>query len=339
MVIWPFFAALLIFHLIWYAVSYFQTRKPLPDEADVAKFRKAHADILDLDSVKGVMEEVYIEANGFSLHLDIFPNGIGYPAIVFIPGTSVYARHYIGFMYAMCEAGFNVIGFDPRGHGRSSGRRGDYTINTIVEDALAVVAYARKRYQSKVAVVGSSQGGIAAFYAAAKEDRLAAAVCHNIADLNGRQNQVLSRIRVPWWMTPAARFVLWMYGSFVIPVGLYLDLSGEYLNNGINVAEYLRKDPLCVNWNTVRALNALLKTRMAKPVEAIKVPVMVVHSEHDSIFPRQYVASIYERLTCRKRFYFILNRGHLVMINDVPEIAPDIAAWLHEMMALPCENG
>jgi pimeloyl-ACP methyl ester carboxylesterase len=235
-------------------------------------------------------------------------------------------------MLALCRAGFNVVGFDPRGHGRSSGPRGDYTIDEIVDDALAAAAYARRRFNNPVAVAGSSQGGIAAFYAAARDDGLAAAVCHNLADLNGKANQVLSRTRVPSWSTPLVQAVMRLYGGFLIPLALYLDLTNIYLENGNSIARYIEEDPLAVNWISLRALNSLLKTPLARPVEAVTVPVMVVHPEKDPIFPQWYVESLYNRLRCKKRFHLMKNRSHQVMTNRVEEVVPDVAAWLKEVM-------
>jgi alpha-beta hydrolase superfamily lysophospholipase len=325
-------ACLILLHLGWYLVSLQKTRPVPPDPQVVAGFQKANDAFLHLESVKGLLEESYIEANGQKLHLDVLANGNGVATIVLIPGTSVYAQTYTAFMYALCQAGFNVVGFDPRGHGRSSGRRGDYTIGGIAQDALAVVDYARRRFQGKVALVGSSQGGIAAFYAAAQDDSLDAVVCHNLADLNGRENQVLSKLRVPPWLTPAASFLMKIYRRFAFPVALYLDLEKEFLENGRSAASYVHQDPLCVNWITFRALNSLLKTPLAKPVEAITVPIMVVHAGQDNIFPQAYVEQIYNRLDCPKHFLLLKEREHLVLTNRVEEVTPAIADWLNETM-------
>ncbi|MBI5896522.1 MAG: alpha/beta fold hydrolase [Desulfobacterales bacterium] len=325
-------AAIILFHLGWYLLSLHKTRPALPDEQAIVRFQKANESILHLESVRGLLEECYIEANGFKLHLDVLSNGKGYATVVFIPGTSVYAQTYTNFLYALCQAGFNVVAFDPRGHGRSSGRRGDYAINGLVQDTLVVVHYARSRFESKVALVGSSQGGIAAFYAAARDDSLDAVVCHNLADLNGRENQVLSKLRVPVWLTPAAQLLMNIYRRFAFPVALYLDLEKEFMENGRSAASYVRKDPLCVYWITFRALNSLLKTPLAKPVEAIAVPIMVVHAGQDNIFPQAYVKQIYDRLTCPKEFLLLEEREHLVLTNRVEEVAPAIAGWLGATM-------
>lgn len=322
----------LFFHLAWFTFSYVKVYQGLPDDRAIDRFQENHDDILNLKAVRPLLEESYIEANNFRLHLDILANGRGMPTVVFIPGTSVYAQTYMNFLQGMNANGFNVIAFDPRGHGRSSGPRGDYTIDEIVTDTLAVVDYARQRFNSPVAVVGSSQGGIAAFYAAARDDSLAAVVCHNLAELNGRGNQVLSRTRVPNWLPPVARLLMGIYRPFVIPISFYLDLREEYLENGVSAADYVHRDPLCVTWITFRALNSLLTPPLAQRVEEIKVPVMVVHSDKDATFPQDYVEAIFQRLKCRKHFLLLKEREHLIMTNRVDEVMPPVSAWLKKIM-------
>jgi alpha-beta hydrolase superfamily lysophospholipase len=326
---------IVLFHASWYAVSQRKLNAPLPDEAVITRFQDQMLERMDIPLDKSVVEEIFIEANGGRLHLDILAAGPGAPVLVFIPGTAVYARVYIELLYALYRGGITVVGFDPRGHGQSSGPRGDYIMNEIVDDALAVVAYARQRFGGNVAVAGSSQGGMAAFYAAARDDSLVAAICHNIADLNGVDNLQLSRLKIPAWMVPFNLSLIKLYGRFAIPISLYLDLSREFLKDGTDAATYVGEDPLCINWVTLRALGSLMKTDLAKPVEDITVPVMLIHSDRDNIFPQQYVEDIYKRLNCTKAYLFLKDREHLVMTNNVDEVAPAMADWLHIIAQRP----
>jgi alpha-beta hydrolase superfamily lysophospholipase len=321
-----------VFHVSWYTASQIFMNKKLPDEAvlqasfdNLLKNEKINID-------RNSFTETYIEANGIKLHLDVFSAGKNAPTIVFIPGTAVYAKFYIEFMYKMYLQGFNVVGFDPRGHGLSSGRRGDYTINEIVDDTLAVAKYARERFGGKIALAGSSQGGMVAFYAAARDNSIAAAVCHNIADLNGKDNLVLSKVRPPQFMVPLAEFMANVYKNYSIPITLYLDLSREKTRSGTDALTLINRDPLAVTWITFRALGSLMHTDLAKPVEKITVPIMLIHAEKDSIFPQAYVENIFNRLTCKKKYLFFKNTEHLVMTNNVDEVVPPITAWLKEVM-------
>jgi len=321
------------FHILWFIISLIKQRPAHIEEKRIKAFQERFRRLNRIDARLDTIEEAYLDANGVLLHLDILAYGNGYPSVVFIPGTSVYAQFYLEFMDALHKKGFNVIGFDPRGHGRSSGARGDYTIVEIVDDALAVVEYARRLFGADVAVAGSSQGGIAAFYAASRDDRLSGAICHNIADLNARDNLVLSTLRLPKVFIPAARRFMKLYRRFGIPVSLYLDLKKEHLKDGTDAASYIREDPLCITWITLRAMNSLVYTRLAKPVEQIKVPIMLIHSDKDTIFPRRYVEEIWNRLTCPNKDYLLLkDTEHLAMTNSVSEVAGPAARWLKKIM-------
>jgi pimeloyl-ACP methyl ester carboxylesterase len=320
------------FHVSWYATSRMFMNRKLPDEATVKATFNNFLENEKISIDRSALTETYINANGIKLHLDVFSAGHNAPTIVFIPGTAVYAKFYIEFMYKMYIQGFNVVGFDPRGHGLSSGPRGDYTINEIVDDTLAVVKYARERFGGKVALVGSSQGGMVAFYAAARDDSISAAVCHNLADLNGKDNLVLSKLKTPLFMVPLAEFMADLYKSYSIPIALYLDLSKEKSKRGIDAATIINKDPIAVTWITLRALGSLLHTDLAKPVEKITVPIMLIHAENDSIFPQKYVENIFNRLKNKKKYLLLKNTEHLVMTNNVDEVVPPITVWLKEVM-------
>ena len=320
------------FHVGWYVTSRTMMHKKIPSEAVIQDTVNNYMKNMNISIDRSSLTETSLDANGNKLHLDVFTVGKNAPTVVFIPGTSAYTKFYIELMYKMYLQGFNVVGFDPRGHGLSSGLRGDYTINEIVDDTLAVVKYSRERFGSKVVIVGSSQGGIVAFYAAARDNSIAAAVCHNFADLNGKDNLVLSQIRPPLFLVPLAEFMANLYKSYSVPVLLYLDLAKEKAKDGSDAAALINKNPIAVKWITLRALGSLLHTDLAKPVEKITVPVMLIQAENDSIFPNNYVENIFNRLTCKKKYLFFKNTQHLVMTNNVDEVVPPIAAWLKEVM-------
>jgi esterase/lipase len=62
---------------------------------------------------------------------------------------------------------------------------------------------------------------------------------------------------------------------------------------------------------------------------------MVVHSDKDHIFPQEYVESIYRRLGCEKEFFLLADREHLIMTNNVDEVAPGVSSWLRKIMDTP----
>jgi len=317
-----------LFRLAWHYVSQSYQNRKLPGEADIRLYHDRMIRNQHIAVDRAVVEELFLKANGGRLHLSIASVGPQAPTLVMIPGTAAYAQ----FMYDTYQQGFNVIGFDPRGHGQSSGPRGNYAWSGIVDYALAVVNYARGRFGGKVAPAGNSQGGMAAFYAAAMDDGIAVAVLHNIADLNGRDNTVHSTIRPPRFLIPICRLLMNIYAKYSFPIALYLDLKKEKLNEVTTATDFIKADLLGVSWITFRAFNSLMKTDLAKPVEKITVPIMLIHAGKDNIFPQSYVEGIYNHLTCRKNYLLPKDREHLVMTNNVDDVVPPVSAWLKEIM-------
>ena len=83
---------------------------------------------------------------------------------------------------------------------------------------------------------------------------------------------------------------------------------------------------------SLRALASLSTTPMARKVEEIETPVMVVHAGHDNIFPEDYVRRVYGRLTCEKELLYLPEAYHLVMTDFVDEIIPAVSTWLKKVM-------
>lgn len=323
---------LILFHAAWYVASRTILGRKIPDAKVAKESLEKNMKRIKVHIDQKSIEESYIVANGIRLHLTILARDKNAPTLVFIPGTAVYALVYIEFMYKMYQQGFNVVGFDPRGQGLSGVLRGDYTIDEQVSDTIAVVKYAKERFGGRPAIAGSSQGGMVAFYAAARDDSISAAVCHNLADLNGKDNLALSTFPMPAFIAPLMWRMMRLYQGFAIPISLYLDLTREHLTDGTDAATMLAQDPVCITWISVRAMRSIMRTDLSKPVEKIRVPIMMIHSDGDNIFPQKYVEGIYGRITSPKNYLLLKNRDHLVMTNNVDEVVPPVSAWLKKIM-------
>ena len=311
------------------AGSDLKVKEVLPTDEGLSAYFDGLFELAGLPGVREHIEEDWLENDGLKLHLDLFLSEPSDPALVFFPGTSVYSIFYAEFMHKMRLEGFNVVGIDPRGHGRSEGRRGSYTVSSLLSDAQAAVSYCINRFGDRVAIAGSSQGGIVSFYAAASDRRLKGAVCHNIAVLddpgsvrltrNPRLSLFMKRLLPLAHAAPGVR----------IPVSGYLDLKAEATKLGGNAYEFIKRDPFATTSITLGALASLASTPLPCPPEEIEVPVMVVHGERDNIFPLDYVKKIYDRLTCEKEFLLLKDKPHLVMTDYVDEVIPSVTAWLN----------
>ncbi|MBC7254446.1 MAG: alpha/beta fold hydrolase [Actinobacteria bacterium] len=321
----------------WVAYSLRVMNRTVPGREEAEAYARSLLERVGMGELYGTWEDESLSLGDRELRLYHFRSDPEDPVVVFVPGTSVYALLYTEFLYKLSRRGFNVVGFDPRGHGMSSGRRGVYTLGELVEDTRAVIDYAARRYNPRVAVAGSSQGGITAFYCAAAEPRLRAAVCHNLIAPDEPDNYRMTRnpslFRPLMPLLPLFKPLMECpLGKLMVPVALYLDLAAEPTRLVPDVAEFLRQDPLAVTTVSLGALYSLPTTPLARRVEEITMPVMVIHSGKDNIFPEDYVRRVYDRLRCKKKFLYLPDAPHLVMTDYVEEIVPPLAEWLREVM-------
>jgi len=321
----------------WAGYSYYEMNRPVPPVEETDAYGKALMGRFGQEGLWGTWKDEVLRLEGRDLHLYHFESKPEDPVMVFIPGTAVYALLYLEFMYKLSRQGFNVVGFDPKGHGRSSGKRGSYTLGSQVEDAREVIGHAIETYNDKVAVSGSSQGGMVAFYAAAADPRLKAAVCHNLIAPDEPDNERITRW--PGLFRPAMPLLPYLLpltqsplGELRTPIWLYLNLGAEESRFIPDLNAFMKEDPLVVRAISLRALASLSTTPMARKVEEIETPVMVVHAGHDNIFPEDYVRRVYGRLTCEKEFLYLPEAYHLVMTDFVDEIIPTVSTWLKKVM-------
>lgn len=274
-----------------------------------------------------------VTSSGLKLHVDVLDFSKNVPTVVFVPGTGIYGLCYAEFLYKLSEMGYNIVALDPRGHGRSEGARGDYTISEIMSDVEAVHQYAVARFGDNVSLMGSSQGGIVSFYLAAKhEQRFASAICQNFADLTSETSHKLVRYpNLIKYIKPTMIQFGKLMPDTLIPVGLYLDLEKIRVKYFGNAKNFMDQDPLALSHVTLRAISSLATTPLAKPIEEITTPIMVFQGDADSIFPVAYTQAIFDQIKAKKRFDIFPGLNHAIMTEDPEILLAPVSDWLKQV--------
>jgi pimeloyl-ACP methyl ester carboxylesterase len=301
----------------WAGYSYAKMNKVVPPEEEALAYMRSLLQNVGLGELYGTWSGDTLELSGRTLAVYHFESSPQDPVMVFVPGTSVYALLYTEYMYKLSKLGFNVVGF--------------------VDDAMAVIDYAAATYGDRVVVSGSSQGGMVSFYCAAASPRLKAAVCHNVIAPDEPDNERITRW--PMMFKPLMPFlnilrpvVASPLGELMTPVSLYLDLKAETSRLIPDLVGFMKEDPLVATAVSLSALHSLSSTPLARRVEDIETPVMVIHSGCDNIFPEDYIRRVYDRLTCEKEFLYMPDAPHLVMTDNVDELVGPISSWVKRMM-------
>lgn len=270
--------------------------------------------------------------DGVQLHLDILANNPGAPNILVVPGTGVYGLCYAGLMLKLEEAGYNAFALDLRGHGRSSGLRGDYTIEELMSDVQCAITYIAENYNDKISLLGSSQGGIVSFYLAACEPRIQSVICQNFADLTAPETVALTRYQN---LFRVLKPLVIRFGEILpqtmLPINAYLDLEKINLRYFGNLNNFIEMDPLVIKSISLRALRSLASSPMPKPIEEIETPVMILTGSSDQIFPLSYQEALFEKLNNKKRLVIYPGKDHALLHENTEEVSPDIIAWLNDI--------
>jgi pimeloyl-ACP methyl ester carboxylesterase len=127
------------------------------------------------------------------------------PTVILSHGWSQNAAKMLPMARRLHEAGFGVLLYDARGHGKS-GSDGPMTIYKFAQDLIAAAAHVEKRPDMdamRLGVVGHSLGGSGAILAASKEPRIRALVTVSaFADPEEVTRRVMRHLHIPRWPFP-----------------------------------------------------------------------------------------------------------------------------------------
>lgn len=195
-------------------------------------------------------------------------------AVLLVHGMSEHSGRYDHMARRLNGAGFHVVGFDQRGHGRSSGRRthverfGEYVDD--VADHLAVVT----GLGLPTAIVGHSLGGLIT-------------LCHAVSDRAQPDAYVLSGPALGHGR-PAWEIAITPLADLVAPrVFLPTAFDATMLSHDPEVVRAYETDPLIRPGATPRfgaeVLAAMDEARSR--LDHIRRPVLVLHGADDEIVP------------------------------------------------------
>jgi len=255
---------------------------------------------------------------GGEIHLDIYPArgsddavlaaGRARGTVVFVGGLSAHALQYAMFLSRLAGRGWNVVALDVRGHGRSSGRRGDFTMPMLLEDFRGMIGYATERFGGPVAFMGSSLGGYYALVAANALDGIAVGVSHWIFEPNTSVTKKDAR------MKPIALFL-----NRIAPT-LRMNTRGvanwDAVNESAELRDRMYKDPLMTWKYTVRALAGGMTYSPRRPLTDLAIPHLVVIGGEDQMTPTEYTRKAFDDLVGDKTFVVIPKAGHMGGLNE-----------------------
>lgn len=101
------------------------------------------------------------------------------PTALLLCGLGFHTFEYEPLGAELATAGWNVLAFDFRGHGRSPGARGRWTLEELAADARAALDVAADRAAGPMLLFGNSLGAMVGILTAARDERVHGVIAAN----------------------------------------------------------------------------------------------------------------------------------------------------------------
>ncbi|MET0332905.1 MAG: lysophospholipase [Rhizobacter sp.] len=107
------------------------------------------------------MDHTLTTSDGLSLHLQAWPTPSARGTVLLVHGLGEHAGRYAHVAAHLNRDGWNVVGYDHRGHGRSDGAKGRLnTADDMLRDLGLVVGALRQAHPGPLVLLGHSMGGL-----------------------------------------------------------------------------------------------------------------------------------------------------------------------------------
>lgn len=255
-------------------------------------------------------------------------------ALLLVHGTAGHGGCYDEFAAAARERGADVWSFDLRGHGRSGGPRGVFTMEGFLDDVDAVARVATETTGLPIVLLGASQGGEVAFHSLAHSGAVTAAVCMNIL----LASELPMNARIRFMQGPAAGRLASLVGDRMkIPLPRVIDFSAAYREDPTLLPEK-RADPLYVWRYGLASYRSVFTYRPPRPASANDKPVLVAVGEDDPVVGADHCRACFERIGGPKSFFALPRGGHQLMQFHRERFADVVDHWVRHAVLAGREN-
>ena len=211
-------------------------------------------------------------------------------ALIIVHGAGEHIDRYQNLVGVLVKAGYALVGYDLRGHGRSEGQRGHiYNWDDYRFDLREFVKLTREKFSdSPQFIFGHSLGALIVLdYLIVHQEGLSGAI------LSGTALDPVDA--APPLQVFLAKLLSGIYPTF----SLKIPLPGSSLSRDAQVAQAYDQDPLVHRKRTARWGAESLSTieHIKNHADQIKLPVLFIHGEKDPLVSAEGTQRYFERLS------------------------------------------
>jgi pimeloyl-ACP methyl ester carboxylesterase len=267
------------------------------------------------------MKEFFLKENGIYYRMNDFKPDR--KTLVFVHGMSGSSIAWIRYEEKFSKE-YNVLTYDIRGHGKSHRYKkyDDYEMNKFGEDLYDLVNFLKIK---NFILIGHSYGVFVVFDFISKHKEYVDALVFLSPHFNV--------LKMP--QARISKFILNIFRVIKFPIFIkktrkHVDYS-KYINSGdFNIPRTiadvgntgLQVFIMCTRQTYILNYENLLSE--------IKVPVLIISGEKDSIFPNKY-AQIMAQKILNAKIVTIKNTNHILVLNNFKEVGDTILEFVEKL--------
>src|SRR5690554_1786873 len=238
--------------------------------------------------------------------------------VIITHGIALHSIYYRKMAELLNEAGFSVVLYDVRGHGKSQGKRGDIkSIYQFTSDLYELVEQTKKVYDGPIFLLGHSMGGIITKVYATLYDNFDGTIIMSSPTSAQRLGLVS--------LLPS-----FLFGSFKLKTD-FTDTRLSHFPPSDNV------DPYALKYFTFRLIIQTLKKgtkHIEKNINNYHKPVLILHGSEDKLVDPKMSKMFYESLPFDAKTLKIIEGSYHNLHDDTvtEETVLEISKWLNNQI-------
>lgn len=253
-------------------------------------------------------DELWREVRGHMVRIDEWATeGPAKGTLILVHGGGGNGRILAPLAEPLSREGWRVLAPDLPGYGLTrpaEGYRGEYS------EWPAVLAQIADSEPGPVLMMGLSMGGLTAFLAAQRSEKVCGVVATTLLDLS--DPAIFVRAARWRWLGRLSLFSMavmpWLFDRVVMPLSLATPLAAMSSNKRMQA--YFRTDRhIGASWKSARFFRSAHQYHIRN--WQLDCPLLLVHPGADEWTPTELSLAVYEKVEAEKRFFELSNGSHL----------------------------